>query len=421
MDSLLSDDLAAVARIPVVPGILDVVSRTTGMGFVAIARVTEDRWMACAVRDKIDFGLEPGGELEIHTTLCNEIRQSGHLVVIDHVALDVGFRDHPTPRMYGFQSYISVPIFRPNGEFFGTLCAIDVKPARVNVPETVGMFRLFADLIGFHLDSQDRLAASEAALLDANQAAELREQFIAVLGHDLRSPLASIDAGARLMARTSRDDRTKAIAGLIERGVSRMAGLIDNVLDFSRGRLGGGIPVVRTLDERVGEALLEVVAEFRSAQPERTIDVDIAVAAPVYCDCARIAQLFSNLLGNALTHGATDAPVQVRARTGNDVFELAVTNGGPAIPLEAAQHIFQPFKRTSPGEQGLGLGLFIASEIARAHGARLEFESDPGRTRFVLRMPLTETGWKASRNTAAVPPLGPVARAPEHGSEEQAH
>lgn len=397
MSTVLSNDLAAVARIPVVPSILEVVSRTTGMGFVAIARVTEDRWMACAVRDEIDFGLEPGGELEIHTTICNEIRQSGHLVVIDHVARDQLFRDHPTPRMYGFQSYISAPIFRPDGRFFGTLCAIDVKPAQVNVPETIGMFRLFADLIGFHLDSQDRLAASEAALLDANQTAELREQFIAVLGHDLRNPLASIDAGARLLARTSRDDKTTAIAELIGRGVSRMAGLINNILDFSRGRLGGGIPVVRTLDSQLGAALLEVIDEFRLARPERTIHVDLAVDAPVFCDGARIAQLFSNLLGNALTHGAPNTPVQVRARTKNGAFELTVVNGGPAISTEAARQIFQPFKRTTSREQGLGLGLFIASEIARAHDATLEFESNSSQTRFVLRMPLNEAGHEALR------------------------
>ena len=147
-----SEDLAAVARIDVVPTILDVVCRVTGMGFSAVARVTEDRWIACAVRDDINFGLAPGGELKIGTTICNEIRQSGKLVVIDHVAEDAVFRDHATPCMYGFQSYISVPIRRPGGQFFGTLCAIDPKPARINTAETIGIFKLFADLIGFHLD-----------------------------------------------------------------------------------------------------------------------------------------------------------------------------------------------------------------------------------------------------------------------------
>jgi GAF domain-containing protein len=139
------------------------------------------------VRDEIAFGLTPGGELQVATTICDEIRDSGQAVVIDHVTEDVNFCHHPTPKMYGFQSYISVPIFRPDGRFFGTLCAIDPRPARLNTPETVGMFRLFADLIAFHLDAQERLRLSETALLDERQTAQLREQFFAVLGHDLQA------------------------------------------------------------------------------------------------------------------------------------------------------------------------------------------------------------------------------------------
>jgi GAF domain-containing protein len=163
-------DVAAIASIDAVPMILEVVCRTTGMGFAAVARVTEDRWIACQVRDNLDFGLKPGGELQVETTICNEIRASGDHVVIDNVAEDATFCRHPTPAMYSFQSYVSVPIRRTNGAFFGTLCAIDPRPLKLNTPETVGMFKLFADLIGFHLDAQDRLAFSEAALLNERQA-----------------------------------------------------------------------------------------------------------------------------------------------------------------------------------------------------------------------------------------------------------
>ena len=120
MKDSVADDLAAVGKIKSVPTILEVVCRTTGLGFSAVARVTEDRWVACAVRDEIEFGLQPGGELQVETTICDEIRDSGRLVVIDNVAEDEVFCGHPTPRLYGFQSYISVPIHRPDGQFFGT-------------------------------------------------------------------------------------------------------------------------------------------------------------------------------------------------------------------------------------------------------------------------------------------------------------
>src|ERR1700691_152090 len=102
-----SEDIAAVHSIKAIPAILDVVCRTTGMRFAAVARVTEDRWVACSVRDDIAFGLKPGGELKVETTLCHEIRQSGQAVIIDHVAEDGAYRTHHTPALYGFQSYIS--------------------------------------------------------------------------------------------------------------------------------------------------------------------------------------------------------------------------------------------------------------------------------------------------------------------------
>ena len=153
-------DIAALAAIPAIPTILDVVCRVTGMGFAAVARVTQDRWVVCAAKDDIDFGLEPGGELKVETTICNEIRQSGTAVVIDHASEHASFRAHPTPALYGFESYISMPIVLPEGEFFGTLCAIDPKPAKVDRPEVVGMFRMFADSIAFYLDAQKRIAVS---------------------------------------------------------------------------------------------------------------------------------------------------------------------------------------------------------------------------------------------------------------------
>ena len=386
----IADDLDAVARIDAIPNILNVVCRTTGLGFAAVARVTEDRWVACAVRDEIAFGLQPGGELQVETTICDEIRNNGQLVVIDHATEDEAFCNHPTPKMYGFQSYISVPIYRQDGRFFGTLCAIDPKPARVNTPETVGMFKLFADLIAFHLDAQERLSLSESALLDERQTAQLREQFIAVMGHDLRNPLNAIHGGAELLLRMPLGEKAAPIAALIQRSAARMAGLIDNVLDFARGRLGGGLSLTRVVEAGLEATLEQVVAELRTAWPDRVIQSDLKLDRPIACDGARIAEMLSNLLANALTHGDPAGPVRVRARNDDRSFELSVKNLGEPIPPEIAAHLFQPFSRASagPGQQGLGLGLYIASEIARAHEGALELESSPEETCFTFRMPL---------------------------------
>ncbi|HEV7873350.1 MAG TPA: GAF domain-containing sensor histidine kinase, partial [Enterovirga sp.] len=341
----VEEAVAAITRIDAVPMILEVVCRTTGMGFAAVARVTEDRWIACAVRDEIRFGLQPGGELDVATTICDEIRGSRQPVVIDHVAEDRAFCSHPTPALYGFQSYISVPIVRPGGAFFGTLCAIDPRPARLNSPETIGMFKLFAELIASHLDAHDRLATSEAALLGEREGAELREQFIAVLGHDLRNPLAAIDAGAKMLLRTPLNEKALRIVGLMQSSVGRMAGLIDNVLDFARGRLGEGLTLNRTADAPLEPVLNQVVAELNAAWPDRKIDTFFALERPVDCDQGRIAQLFSNLLANALIHGAADRPIRVRALTEGGAFELSVANTGDRIPAVALERLFRPFTR----------------------------------------------------------------------------
>ncbi len=386
----VADDVRAIGRIDVVPSILDVVCRVTGLRFAAVARVTEATWTACAVHDELDFGLKPGGELRLETTLCDEIRASGKPIVIEHAARDADFCGHPTPKMYGFESYVSVPIFRSDGSFFGTLCALDPLPARLPNPQTESMFGLFARLIAFHLDAQDRLERSEAALLDERQPAEFREQFIAVLGHDLRNPLAAVDAGAKLLMKQQLPDRAASVVGLIQVSCTRMAGLVGNLLDFARGRLGGGMPANRVPEDRLGESLDQVVRELRAAWPDRAIRMKAALDRPVFCDRDRVAQLFSNLLANALAHGAPDGPIEVRARSGEGgAFELSVSNPGGPIPDRTVERLFKPFSRSADGSPraGLGLGLYIASEIARAHGGSLSVSSAGGETRFTFSMP----------------------------------
>jgi signal transduction histidine kinase len=387
-DAALTADVAAISRIDAVASILEIVCRTTGMGFAAVARVTRDRWVACAVRDEIAFGLLPGGELDVKTTICDEIRDSGRAVVIDHVAEDKDFCNHHTPRTYGLQSYISMPIILPDGAFFGTLCAIDPRPARLNRPEVIGMFKNFAQLIAFHLDAQARAAKQDAALLDAQEAAKLREQFVAILAHDLRNPLASIDAGVNVILRRKPDEKTQSIGEQIHKSARRMAALIDDILDFARGRLGGGFMLERNPNAPLFDHLEQVIGELRDLS-ENPIDARINLSHPVNCDPRRVAQIASNLVANAMKHGASGQPIRVRASTDEEGFELTVANEGDPIDEIVAQQLFQPFFRGNgrSANQGLGLGLYIASEIARAHGGKIEVASSKEETRFTLHIP----------------------------------
>lgn len=384
----LQADVDAINRIDAVPSILEVICRTTGMGFAAVARVTETHWVACSIRDEIQFGLPVGGELELRTTLCDEVRQCGEEIVIDEVRTDATYADHHTPAKYGFQSYISIPIRLADGHIFGTLCAIDPNPAKLKRPEVVGMFRLFAQLIATQLESQRRLESTQADLSSERRTAELREQFIAVLGHDLRNPLASIASGTALLGKSQLDEKGREVIRLLQSSVKRMASLIDDVLDFTRGRLGGGLSVERKAQD-LHPILEQVVSELRSAHPDRTIVLTCRLIEPIVADRQRIGQLLSNLVANALAHGAREAPVLVDAIAEGGTFRLSVSNRGNPIPVAQIDRLFEPFFRgpLRTHQQGLGLGLYIASEIARSHGGQLSVISTPDETRFTLTMP----------------------------------
>lgn len=382
-------DLDSIAEIGVIPKILDVISRSTGMGFVAVARVTETRWITCAVKDDISFGLVPGSELEVKSTICDEIRDSRQGVVIDHVAEHPHFRTHHTPLQYGFESYISMPITLPDGEFFGTLCAIDPRPAKLDTPETVGMFQLYCDLIAVHLRDVRESAKNKAMLVSERDAAGLREQFMAVLGHDLRNPLASITAGAQILEREPLSDKAKTVVGLMLKSSRRMRDLVENVLDFARGRLGGGMEVDHSNDAPIGPVLEQVISELQIIHPEREIRTTLDISEEMPFDQRRFGQLVSNLLGNAIAHGAPDLPITVEASTSARGFHLHIANGGEPIPAEILPTIFEPFVRASnkAGGAGLGLGLYIASTIAKAEGGTLTVSSTPEETRFTFERP----------------------------------
>jgi signal transduction histidine kinase len=394
-EAALARDVALIGRIDIVPALLEVAARATGMGFTAVARVTEDRWIACAVHDEIAFGLQPGGELPVATTICNEIRECGRLVVIDHVAEDPVFRDHHTPARYGFQSYLSVPIWRTNGAFFGTLCAIDPRPRQVSAPEIVGMFTLFANLIALHVEAQEKLGHAQTALSDELARSQLQEQFIAVLGHDLRSPLSAVRTGARFLLEkgTGLEPDVRRSVEIIERGATRMAGLIDDVLDFARGRLGGGLDVQPVSTTGLPETIAHVVTEVQTASPGRVIESTLRFEGPVHCDPRRVAQLLTNLLANALVHGDPTGPVRVLATGRRGGLEVTVSNRGRAISEATRRRLFQPFARAQDGagRDGLGLGLYIASEIAKAHGGAIDVASDDDETRFTFTIPARMT------------------------------
>ena len=261
--------------------------------------------------------------------------------------------------------------------------------ARIALFKAIGR-RLYERRLVEAKEQSQKLERVTHELLQAERAtSELREQFIAVLGHDLRNPLASISGGARLLTKEQPAERRQMLLDVIQSSVQRMAGLIDNVLDFARGRLGRGIPLDLRADVWLTPVLEHVVSELRIGGSDRVIEADFALPTPVVCDASRIGQLVSNLLGNALTHGSRDGIVRIRAEIASGDLLLWIANGGAPIPPAAMDRLFQPFFRGDVGsnQHGLGLGLHIASEIAKAHGGTLTVASTNEETRFTFRMP----------------------------------
>ena len=215
-----------------------------------------------------------------------------------------------------------------------------------------------------------------------------REQFIGILGHDLRSPLAAI-----LMAVEMLDDLPEpyvATVARIARSAHRIEAMIRDLLDFARGRLAGGIPVaLRPCD--LGTVCNDVVEEMQQAHPDRAISFEAAGDLRGTWDPDRVGQAVSNLVANAVTHGA--GAVRVTARGDGDDVVATVHNDGRPIPAAVLPILFEPFTRRAPetaGERanGLGLGLYIVSEIVHAHAATISVTStaDQGTT-FTIRMP----------------------------------
>jgi len=233
-------------------------------------------------------------------------------------------------------------------------------------------------------------AAISSELEDERATASLRDQFIAVLGHDLRNPLAAIESGLHLLRKESLSAQGGRVTELMEGSIRRAARLVDDVMDLARIRLGGGIGIQRSRRMPVEPTLRQVVGEMLAISPGATIVFEAPPALEIEGDPARIGQLLSNLLGNAITHGDPGQPVQVSAGVEGGKFVLTVTNSGEPIPEQTMQHLFQPFFRgaSRPSQQGLGLGLHIASEIARAHDGTLTASSAEWRTIFRFAMPL---------------------------------
>ena len=316
-----------------------------------------------------------------------------HLHELLNIAGRIFYETHFAPllRMQGSFDEVALDLVTSSGKRLPVL--VNARERRdANGKHVFTRLTIFnaTDRRRYERDLVEARAAAERANQNLQETAKFREQFIAVLGHDLRNPLASIDSGLRLQMKMPLGELAFSLSAMMLQSTARMSDLINDMLDFARGRLGGGIGVTRNADQPVRPTLQQVVAELRASFPDREIQESYALTYSINCDRSRIGQLASNLLANALTYGASDLPISINASIKDGAFELSVSNAGEPIPPAILEHLFEPFERgaVKPSQQGLGLGLYIASEIARAHGGTLTATSSIEETRFTFQMPV---------------------------------
>jgi PAS domain S-box-containing protein len=235
------------------------------------------------------------------------------------------------------------------------------------------------------------LAEQRAALTEKARIQEFQERFLAILGHDLRNPLASIDMGLGILREQTNDPIAARTLGRMQSSSARMTRMIAQILDLTRSRLAGGLELdLRAMDLR--DTLSQIVDELRTAHPARLIELR-APSLLILGDADRMEQVFSNLIGNAILYGEPSIPIVIRGQLEGPVVNVSVHNHGQPIPAELQPKLFDPFRRgeresRTAKTSGLGLGLYISWEIVRGHGGTVEVDSGATRgTTFRVTVP----------------------------------
>jgi signal transduction histidine kinase len=379
--------VATVAESDSIATLLLLASEIAGSNVALLARITDDVWTVCAAHQVSAVGVNAAHQLPLGRPVRLGLGPLG-------VPISVGLSEQLSIRTLTASSIacgVAAPVILANGRYFGMLCALDPTSIDNADDRIESKFRCLSSVVASQIDQLLLRDLEKTAFLDERAAGLLREQFIAILGHDLRNPLQAIFASSDLLARRVEQPALAHMAARIKTNARRMSSLIDDVLDFARARLGGGIGVELTEVEDISHGLATVVQELQDGQTDCKIISNFRVTRSVRCDLGRLQQVASNLLGNALTHGRQNSPIEINARTDEDDLVIEVWNSGEPIPAESLSKIFEPFWRhsVSASRNGLGLGLHICSQIVRAHHGSISVTSTKEKgTQFTARLPL---------------------------------
>jgi signal transduction histidine kinase len=414
LEENFKQDILNIEKISIIPNLLNVICQTTGMGFAAVARVTEDKWVTCSVQDNLEFGLKPGDELEIKTTLCDDIRKNPIAIIIDNVSEDPEYHDHHTPKTYNLQSYISVPIIRQDGSFFGTLCAIDPKPNSLKEFKVREMFNLFAELIAFHLTAIEQAVESKKTLTEKSNLLEKTERlksdaeeklieknislermnneleaFNYISSHDLQEPLRKIQLFADVIERQEAhnlSEKGQIAFNKIRASAFRMQTLINDLLLYSRTKFDERKFELKNLNTITNE----VIKDLHEEVDNQPVTFEIKDLGNLSVIEFQFRQLLYNLISNSLKFADPERELTITVETKNitgskliheklspdtQYCQITVSDNGIGFDQLYNERIFGLFQALNlKPTKSTGIGLTIVKRIVENHNGFIKAE-----------------------------------------------
>jgi signal transduction histidine kinase len=295
---------------------------------------------------------------------------------------------------------MTVPLVSHGGRLgalsFGYVSTIDGEDERRHGERDLALAEEFAERAAVAIDNARLYHEAQAALLEANEALGLRDQFLSVASHELRTPLTALKGQIQLAQRRLSQGQVERVGTLIDHAdvqVGRLTRLVRDLLDVSR-IAAGGLPIERE-PVALGALLRRVTELERATVPGRTFELEIPATVPVIAaDGERLEQVLINLMENARKYSSAPSPIHIRLSVADDAISIAVSDRGVGVPAEDQDRIFERFHRAGNVDRniaGLGLGLYIAGEIVRAHGGGLSVQSVPGEgSTFTVTLPRGE-------------------------------
>jgi signal transduction histidine kinase len=333
----------------------------------------------------------PGTQGSVPGSVLEEVVRSGQPVY----RRDMAEPEHPEEERFlelGLRCRVVAPLLS-GAETIGMLSVVRREPASFD-EEEIELLVLLGRFLGATVQNIRAYEAERETVEELRRLSALRADFVSLVSHELRSPMASLIGSAQTLRERWREldaGQRESFLALIAHETSRLAALVEDVLDTSRIEAGTFTYTFGEVD--LAGLVRAAAAAAESGQDEVAVRADVSGALPsVRGDAERLRQVLSNLIDNAVKYSPAGGEVRVKTRAQNGRFEIAVSDRGPGIPPEQQRLIFEKFGRAKLGDKtkpGTGLGLFIARSIAEAHGGAITVDSTPNRgATFTLTLPL---------------------------------